>query len=107
MSRITARETTSQYGAEAWFTGVAVQPLSNFVASAPLRVKLGGRQPNGAMQIIVQGQAGRMYQVEASANLVNWAPLKTPSQADASGNAVVNDDAAGAYRYRFYRAAGR
>jgi hypothetical protein len=59
-------------------------------------------QPDGSAQFTLKGNAGWTYTVEASTNLLDWAPLGTLIATNAA--APFADAAATNYNRRFYRA---
>jgi hypothetical protein len=59
------------------------------------------RQTNGAVSLTVVGEAGPLYLLEASTNLVNWARLSVRS--NATGTIQFSDPRPPASSRRFYR----
>lgn len=66
------------------------------MASAP------ARQTNGTMDVVINGEVGKVYGIEVSSNLVNWVLLST--QTNESGTVTFQDTNAPSYPQRFYRA---
>jgi hypothetical protein len=62
-----------------------------------------GRQPGGAFDLRVTGEAGCRYAVEASTNLLAWSALTTNTAAG-DGTVTFSDPEAAMLRHRFYRA---
>lgn len=69
----------------------------------PARCTLVAGQPptSGTFSFQVTGEAGRVYRVEASANLVDWVSVGTVSII--GGAAQFNDSSAATLAHRFYR----
>ncbi len=61
--------------------------------------------PTAEPQFVLKGFAGQSYLVEASENLLDWAPLST--NVAALGEFIFRDAAATNFTHRFYRAALR
>jgi hypothetical protein len=65
-------------------------------------LRLVGRDGNGAIQLVVEGEPGRTYAVETSGDLVNWTPFV--NRFSASGTVSIPDTTAANHFERFYRA---
>ncbi|MGA2174949.1 MAG: choice-of-anchor tandem repeat GloVer-containing protein [Verrucomicrobiota bacterium] len=61
--------------------------------------------PTGMSLSFTGGLPNQTYQLLASTNLVNWAPIATPAS-DANGSFQYLDADAGGYRFRFYKTSG-
>jgi len=60
------------------------------------------RHSNGKMQITIRGEAGKIYILEASTNLMDWKPICVVSP-DEEGNWEYEDVVAAKHHCRFYR----
>jgi hypothetical protein len=61
---------------------------------------------NGICNLVLKGGRGFQYNLQASADLVNWATVSTLSVTNISGTAPIADPAATNFTRRFYRAVG-
>jgi hypothetical protein len=61
-----------------------------------------GRETNGAMQLRLNGPAGRSYAFDISTDLVHWIPWQT--QLNNGGSITINDNSATNSPIKFYRA---
>jgi concanavalin A-like lectin/glucanase superfamily protein len=71
------------------------------LALVPTKVTL-GQQTGGAMQLHLNGPAGRSYEFDISTDLVHWVPWHT--QLNNSGSMTINDNSATNSPIKFYRA---
>jgi len=76
--------------------------LINFMPTNSLKINMPAGQSTGA-QLIMAGIPNRVYQIQASTNLVDWTTLNTVT-ADPTGIIELLDAAAINYPHRFYRA---
>ncbi len=77
---------------------------STLVQSAPA-ARLGSAAvlSNGSFQLVLSGQAGATYRIDASTNLTTWVAVST-NTAGGNGMFIFTDTAAASYQSRFYRA---
>jgi hypothetical protein len=85
--------------------GNSTNRLTEFIISwsTPPKLSLGNMAVNGTMTANLSGAAGVTYIIEASADMVHWAPIST-NVADVNGSISLVDTNAHAYISRFYRA---
>jgi hypothetical protein len=73
-----------------YVSGILTITSSGQITAAPL-VASGGAVllPGGQMQISLSGQAGQMYVLDASSDLINWIPVVTNSLSAANDTFLV------------------
>jgi hypothetical protein len=82
--------------AEFTFDGVIPVIVAPTLSSTGLKYSING------FAVTLSGGLGIEYILEASTNLNSWTPIWT--NYGTGGSLELKDEAAGAYRYRFYRA---
>jgi hypothetical protein len=68
----------------------------------PLELGLASSQSNGSLQLLIQGDIGQTYEIDASTDLEHWVPLSTLT--NSTGTVSFSDSGASNYSQRFYRA---
>jgi hypothetical protein len=76
--------------------------VPNSGSSLPPNIELLSGQSNGGLSMTLQGNAGPVYEIDASTDLVHWVTMST--QSNSTGTANFSDNSASNYPQRFYRA---
>jgi len=68
----------------------------------PFELGLATIQSDGSFQLLIQGDIGQTYEIDASTDLQHWVPLSTLT--NNTGTVSFSDNGASNYSQRFYRA---
>ena len=85
----------------ATFDNVSVSSGNLATGAAPPFISDLRRHSGDVIELIIHGQPGHTYKVEASTNLLHWTPLATPL--NTTGSFTLIDPDAPNHPVRFYR----
>ena len=81
----------------------ALATPASFSAQTNATLKLTAAVNSGQVQLLLSGQPNKIYQIQASTNLVNWTGISQRA-GSSNGTVIVTETTPGGYSKRFYRA---